>query len=183
LLSAAGGSVLGLVIVVNAGADPRPPEPEEYRMEDYRAPTPHTVSGGIVLDTEAARKLWAEGGAVWIDVLPAPRRPANLPASAVWKPVPRRDIPGSLWLPETGRGALSPEIESYFHDHLETATKGRRDAPVVFYCLVDCWMSWNAAKRAACWGYTRVYWYPEGTDGWEAAKLPVAETEPVPGPR
>ena len=113
---------------------------------------------------------------------PAPRRPANLPQSAVWMPLPHRDIPGSLWLPDVGRGALSPELEGYFRDHLEAATKGRRDAPVVFYCLADCWMSWNAAKRAAGWRYRRVYWYRDGTDGWEAAKLPMKDIEPVPTP-
>jgi PQQ-dependent catabolism-associated CXXCW motif protein len=151
-------------------------------MDDYRSPTPPTVAGGVVLDTGAARELWQSGEAVWIDVLPAARRPANLPSSALWMPLPRRDIPGSLWLPDIGRGALSPELETYFRNHLEAATKGRRDAAIVFYCLADCWMSWNATKRAVSWGYTRVYWYPEGTDGWEAAKLPTENTEPVPEP-
>ena len=74
-------------------------------------------------------------------------------------PLPHRDIPGSLWLPDVGRGALSPELEGYFRDHLEAATARRHDMPVVFYCLADCWMSWNAAKRAASWSYTQVYWY------------------------
>ena len=172
--------VLGLVCMLTVGA--RPLEPQGYRMDDYRTPTPETVAGGVVLDTDAAYELWKSGSAVWIDVLPAPRRPANLPISALWMPVPHHDIPDSLWLPDIGRGALSPELETYFRDHLEAATRGQRDTAIVFYCLVDCWMSWNAAKRAASWGYTRVYWYPDGTDGWEAAKLPLAETEPVPGP-
>jgi PQQ-dependent catabolism-associated CXXCW motif protein len=172
--------VLGLVCMLTVGA--RPLEPQGYRMDDYRTPTPETVAGGVVLDTDAAYELWKSGSAVWIDVLPAPRRPANLPISALWMPVPHRDIPDSLWLPDIGRGALSPELETYFRDHLEAATRGQRDTAIVFYCLADCWMSWNAAKRAAAWGYTRVYWYPDGTDGWEAAKLPLAETEPVPGP-
>jgi PQQ-dependent catabolism-associated CXXCW motif protein len=151
-------------------------------MDDYRSPTPPTVAGGVVLDTGAARELWQSGEAVWIDVLPAARRPANLPSSALWMPLPRRDIPGSLWLPDIGRGTLSPELETYFRNHLEAAAKGRRDAAIVFYCLADCWMSWNATKRAVSWGYTRVYWYPEGTDGWEAAKLPTENAEPVPEP-
>jgi PQQ-dependent catabolism-associated CXXCW motif protein len=76
-----------------------------------------------VLDTDAAHELWKSGIAVWIDVLPAPRRPANLPAGALWMPLPRRDIPGSLWLPDIGRGALSPELETYFRDRLEAATR------------------------------------------------------------
>jgi len=151
-------------------------------MDDYRAPVPATVPGGIALDTEAAQELWKSGGAIWIDVLPAPRRPANLPPQSLWMPVPRRDIPGSLWLPDVGRGALSAELEAYFRAHLEEAVKADRDAAIVFYCLADCWMSWNATKRAASWGYTRLYWYRDGTDGWEAAKLPAVEAEPVPGP-
>jgi PQQ-dependent catabolism-associated CXXCW motif protein len=173
--------VFGLAVIGNPAAGAPPPaEPEEYRIDDYRAPVPATVAGGVALDTEAAHKLWAGGIAVWIDVLPASRRPPNLPPAALWMPLPRRDIPGSIWLPDIGRGALSPELEAYFREHLENATKGRRDTPVVFYCLADCWMSWNAAKRAAGWGYTAVHWYRDGTDGWEAAKLPLTLTEPVP---
>jgi len=174
--------VLGLALLANLPANAQPAEPEGYRIDDYRAPTPETVAGGIVIDTEAAHKLWQSGAAVWIDVLPAPRRPANLPSSALWMPLPHRDIPGSLWLPDIGRGELGPGLESYFRHHLEAATNGRKDAAVVFYCLAECWMSWNAAKRAASWGYTRVYWYPDGTDGWTAAKLPMADTQPVAGP-
>jgi PQQ-dependent catabolism-associated CXXCW motif protein len=165
--------------IANLVAHAQPPEPEGYRMDDYRAPSPATVAGGVMLDTNAAHQLWESGAAVWIDVLPAPRRPENLPPSALWMPLPHRDIPGSLWLPDIGRGALSPDIEGYFRDHLATATKLRKDAAVVFYCLADCWMSWNAAKRAASWGYTQIYWYRDGTDGWEAAKLPMQNAEPA----
>jgi PQQ-dependent catabolism-associated CXXCW motif protein len=176
------GLFVGFALFANLAAHAQPPEPEDYRMDDYRAPTPATIAGGVVLDTDAAHQLWKRGEAVWIDVLPAPRRPANLPPSAVWMPLPHRDIPGSLWLPDVGRGALSPELEDYFRNHLEVATKGDHGAPVVFYCLADCWMSWNAAKRAANWDYTRVYWYRDGTDGWEAAKLPMENAEAAPGP-
>ena len=165
--------------IANLVAHAQPPEPEGYRMDDYRAPSPATVAGGVMLDTNAAHQLWESGAAVWIDVLPAPRRPENLPPSALWMPLPHRDIPGSLWLPDIGRGALSPDIEGYFRDHLATATKLRKDAAVVFYCLADCWMSWNAAKRAASWGYTQIYWYRDGTDGWDAAKLPMQNAEPA----
>ncbi len=53
---------------------------------------------------------------------------------------------------------------------------------MVFYCLAECWMSWNAAKRAIALGYRQVIWYPEGTDGWAAAGLPLSVTEPEPMP-
>lgn len=176
------GLVLGVLLVANTGVRAAPPpEPQGYRTDNYRAPTPATIAGGTALDTSAARQLWKDGGAVWIDVLAAPHRPANLPASAVWLPVPRRNIPGSFWLPDIGRGELDAKLEAYFRTNLDRVAKGRRDARVVFYCLANCWMSWNAAKRATSWGYTRVYWYRDGTDGWEAAKLPLTAAEPVPG--
>ena len=41
-------------------------------------------------------------------------------------------------------------------------------------------MSWNAAKRILSYGYRNVAWYPEGTDGWEFAGLPLADSQPVP---
>jgi PQQ-dependent catabolism-associated CXXCW motif protein len=166
-----------------ARGDAAPPvaEPTGYRLDDYRAPVPATVAGGTAIDTAAAQALWREGRAVFIDVLPAPRRPEALRADALWKPVPRRDIPGSLWLPDVGRGALGAALEDYFRKGLDQATRGDANAALVFYCLADCWMSWNAAKRAAAWGYHAVYWYRDGTTGWEAAGLPTAEVEPAPG--
>lgn len=175
--------VLGLWPITHPGVRAEPPEPRGYRMDDYRAPTPATVPGGTALDTSAAQRLWKDGGAVWIDVLASPHRPANLPSSALWLPVPRREIPGSVWLPDVGRGEINAKLEAYFRTNLEQATKARRDAPVVFYCLANCWMSWNAAKRAASWGYTRVFWFRDGTDGWKAAGLPLAAGAPVPGYR
>jgi PQQ-dependent catabolism-associated CXXCW motif protein len=167
-------------VAATAAAD-EVPEPAGYRLDEYRAPVPRSVPGGRTIDTAEARALWEEGRAVWVDVLPAPRRPEGQRPDAVWKPVPRRDIPGSLWLPDVGRGEVSPERDGWFRDSLAAATRGDRTAPVVFYCLADCWMSWNATKRAASYGYTTLYWYRDGTDGWEEAKLPTAVAEPAAG--
>ncbi|MDP2740597.1 MAG: PQQ-dependent catabolism-associated CXXCW motif protein, partial [Pseudorhodobacter sp.] len=58
---------------------------------------------------------------------------------------------------------------------------GDPERPVVFFCLSDCWMSWNAATRALNYGYTRVFWYPLGTDGWAAQGYPTEALEPEPG--
>jgi hypothetical protein len=30
------------------------------------------------------------------------------------------------------------------------------------------------------WGYANVIWYPEGTDGWAEADLPLRESMPEP---
>ena len=161
-----------------SGADGAPPEPTGYRLDEYRAPTPLTVAGRPALDTAEARRLWAGRMAAFIDVVAAPRRPAALPAGAVWSPPPHLDIPGSLWLPDSGRGALSPELEAWLRASLARITEARSDAPLVFYCRTDCWLSWNATKRALEWGYRGASWYRDGTDGWSEAALPLAEAQP-----
>jgi PQQ-dependent catabolism-associated CXXCW motif protein len=157
------------------------PEPASYRLDDYRAPVPDTVAGGHVIHTKGLQALLRHGRAVLIDVLPAPRRPEGMRADQPWMPVPRRDIPGSLWLPDVGRGALSDQLDRWFQDSLAQTTAQDKRRPIVFYCLSRCWMSWNATKRAAQYGYLRVYWYPDGSDGWEKAGLSLAEAQPAPG--
>jgi PQQ-dependent catabolism-associated CXXCW motif protein len=159
-----------------------PPEPDSYRMEDYRAPTPLTLKGAHVLTTREAHEIWQKGAASFIDVLPQAPRPPNLGSEVVWRDKPRLDIPGSLWLPDTGYGALAPITESYFRAGLRKATGDHPKRVIVFYCLRDCWMSWNAAKRATAFGRRNVDWYPEGTDGWSAAGLPLERRSPEPRP-
>jgi PQQ-dependent catabolism-associated CXXCW motif protein len=170
-----------LLAAMSAACAEAPAEPPGYRLEDYRAAVPATVAGGRAIGTVEAEALWRDHRALFVDVLPAPRRPENLPAETLWKPMPRRDIPESLWLPEVGRGALSAEFDAYFRVSLARASNGDKATPIVFYCLADCWMSWNATKRAAAYGYTQLYWYRDGTTGWEAATLPTAEAAPAPG--
>ncbi len=175
---------LGIAILLGgAGEGAAPPEPPSYRMDDYRAPTPATLHGATVLSTDEARAHWERHEAVFIDVLPQPPRPAGLPAATIWRPKPRQDVPGSVWLPDTGYGALAPVMEQYFERGLHEATGGNRDRMIVFYCLANCWMSWNAAKRAMAVGYTRVAWYPDGTDGWTASDLPLEIRTPDPRPQ
>ena len=159
-----------------------PPEPQSYRMQDYRASTPATLSGAQVLTTAEAADLWRSGKAAFIDVVAQPPRPANLPEGTLWRDKPRSDIPGSIWLPDTGFGAINPAMEEYFRTNLGRAAGADRSKTLVFYCLKDCWMSWNAAKRAVTIGYPHVAWYPDGTDGWTAAGLPVEPVKPAPRP-
>jgi PQQ-dependent catabolism-associated CXXCW motif protein len=157
------------------------PEPGGYRTGEYRAPTPATLQGARVLTTADAKQLWESRGAVFVDVMPHAPRPANLPAGTIWRERPRSDIPGSVWLPDTGYGELAAVTERYLRDNLARATVGNRAKLLVFYCLKDCWMSWNAAKRALAMGYTNVAWYPEGTDGWADAALPLQQATPAVG--
>ena len=90
-------------------------------------------------------------------------------------PAKHRTLPGSVWWPEVGRGALSPEVEQRFRDRLAQAAMPGQT--VVFFCLSDCWMSWNAARRAGSYGL-QAAWYPEGVDGWARAGLPLQEVAP-----
>ena len=150
-------------------------------MEDYRAPTPLTVPGGRMIGTEEARALLGRRDVVWVDLLPAPRRPEGLAPGTLWRPSPRLGIPGSIWLPDAGRGALHPETEAWFRDALARATGGDLGRPVVFYCLSECWMSWNAAKRAAAWGYREVLWYQRRHRRWEARRPADGGAAPAPG--
>ena len=174
----------GLIAIATVASLPlsageAPPEPDTYRMENYRAPTPQTLAGARVLTTSEAEIEW-RNGAVFVDVLPRPPKPESLPEGTIWREPPRPNIPGSIWLPDTGYGELAPSIEDYPRSGLARAIDGGSSKTLVIYCLKDCWMSWNAAKRAISFGYSNVAWYPEGTDGWGSAGLRLENSEPEP---
>jgi PQQ-dependent catabolism-associated CXXCW motif protein len=169
-----------LLLTIPAQAQENPPEPEAYRTDNYRSPVPATLAGARVLATEEAEAIWRAGKAVFIDVLPRPPKPSNLPEDTVWRDKPRPNIPGSIWLPDTGYGMLAAATEDYLRKGLVRASGGDKAKQLVIYCQADCWMSWNAAKRALSYGYSNVAWYPDGTDGWERAGLPVEESQPQP---
>jgi len=157
-------------------------EPESYRSGNYRAPTPATLRGARVVATSEAEAIWRAGYAAFVDVLPQVPHPAELPAGTLWRGQRRLNIPGSLWLPDTGYGEPSAIEQDYLRSGLQRVTRGNRSMPLVIYCQRQCWMSWNAAKRAVSWGYTAVIWYPDGTDGWQDAGLPLAEATPAAHP-
>jgi PQQ-dependent catabolism-associated CXXCW motif protein len=179
LRTAASAITLALVALIPAAAtEAPPPEPASFRLDDYHAPTPLTVSGRPAIATAEARRLWETQGAVFIDVLAAPRRPDTLPEGSLWLPKPHEDIPGSIWLPDSGLGALNGAFEDWLRRKLADIVRERAGATIVFYCKADCWMSWNATRRALAWGYSDVGWFRDGLDGWREAGLPVAAATP-----
>lgn len=171
---------LALSTVVRAAEDMDVPEPEGYRLDDYRRPVPKTLAGARVIGADEAEVLIKEGRAVFIDVFPRAPKPPNLPVGTVWRDPTHMTIAGAHWLPNVGYGLLSADFETYFKSRLETLTGHDLARPIVFFCLKDCWMSWNAGKRALAWGYTSVIWFSEGTDAWQGAGNDLVKAEPVP---
>ncbi|MDX2289394.1 MAG: PQQ-dependent catabolism-associated CXXCW motif protein [Hyphomicrobiaceae bacterium] len=153
-------------------------EPAEYRTENYRAPVPATLRGAHVV-TAADAEAAAQAGAIFIDVYPQAPKPAGLPKSTVWRTPTHETIKGAVWLANVGHGRLNPDHEAYFRRHLARLTGGDPARPLVFFCLRDCWMSWNAAKRAIEWGHRQVTWFPDGTDGWKELGLPTEAAVPA----
>jgi PQQ-dependent catabolism-associated CXXCW motif protein len=177
--------VMSVVALMLAGAEANaqsqaPPEPEGYRLDNFRAPTPATLAGATVIGTVEAEALWRQGTAAFIDVLPQPERPANLPSGTLWRAPSHDTIPGAIWLPNVGYGALAPEMDDYLRHGLAVASKQDLSHPLVFFCIRNCWISWNAAKRALGYHYSAVFWFPDGTDGWREADLPFEKAERSP---
>ena len=166
LLDSAPALLLWSCLAVGAGVVA---EPQGYWEGNVDAPTPATLQGGRVIHVAGVEELLRQGKAVVIDVSNTPRRPTELAPGAPWLPVPHRAIPDALWLPGVGVGAPTRQVDDFYRDRLERATAGNVQAPLIVYCHANCWLSWNAAKRAIGYGYRRVFWFPEGIEGWTAA--------------
>jgi len=157
-----------------------------YRISRYRAPVDLPLEGGERITLEMFDRLVSGEGAALVDVMPSDGAGYD-PATGAWRIVtPRDSIPGAVWLPDVGRGHVDPRLEAAFRTTLQTlaaaASPGGPPRPLILFCQSDCWMAWNAVKRAAGYGLTRLYWYPEGTDGWRDEDRPLARVEPRPVP-
>jgi PQQ-dependent catabolism-associated CXXCW motif protein len=151
---------------------------EGYRIDLYRSPTPDQLQGATLVDTPALQSLLEQTPRpLLIDVY----RRQWLQGRFI-EDTPHENLPGSHWLANTGDGELTPQWQDYFADSLKKLTAGDPTQPLVFYCRSDCWLSWNAVKRAATLGYKTLYWYRDGVDAWQAANLPVTPARPEPFP-
>ena len=148
---------------------------EGYRTALYRSPTPHQVEGAQVIDTATLQGLLGQQPMpVLVDVY----RRQWLQGRFI-EDQPHANLPGSLWLANTGDGELSPQWQAYFSHYLAQASQGDKAWPLVFYCRSDCWLGWNASKRAHHLGYSNLYWYRDGIDGWQQAGLPLIPAQPL----
>lgn len=153
--------------------------PPYLRMQQYRGITPACVPNGQTLDIPALQQLIKHDDPILIDVW-AIVRSVDEDFGSMW--LPNREhysLPDTVWLPNIGYGKIKPDIEQYLQDNLQRLTQGDKAKPLVFFCVMDCWMSWNAVQRVAGYGYSNVYWYRDGTDSWEEAGLPLVEVHPV----
>ncbi len=175
--------LVAIAVVMPVNASGFIPEPQGYRMGEYRTPTPATLAGATVVDSIELYALMQENKqTVLIDVLPLERKPPDFPPDRLWRTPPRYNLPGSVWLPNVGDGPISPLFKKYLIENLEKIVAGKDNPPLVFYCLMDCWMSWNAAKRALELGYHNVYWFPGGSDEWETLGYKLERSKAVPMP-
>lgn len=151
-----------------------------YRIAHYRAAVPETVPGGTRIDLDKTDAL-IKDGAVLLDVMPSEGAGAD-PVTGQWRlSRPHQTIPGATWLPDVGRGKLTPVFEAYLKANLEALTKNDNAKAVIIFCQSDCWMAWNAVQRIAALGYSSLYWFPEGTDGWvEWGDRKLVPASPVP---
>ncbi len=158
-------------------------EPIGYRLELYDDTVPSTLTGATRVTAIDVVELQSTQDVLIVDVIPEHRRPENLPEDQHWFPVSHEGVQGALWLPDVGYGVLSDTTEQYFKHHLELATGADTHKPIVFYCRINCWMSWNAAKRALSYGYTNVYWFADGIDDWKFEGLNTQVLKPAAGLR
>lgn len=152
---------------------------EGYRIGRYRSPTPEQAEGGTRIDVQQLVRLQStvKPAPILLDV-----QPVSWQSGIFLQTRQRYNLPGSVWLPNVGLGELNERWTDYFQTHLQRITQGDKQRAIVVYCTADCWMSWNAVKRANQWGYQKLYWFAEGTDGWREAERKLVAAQPVPLP-
>jgi PQQ-dependent catabolism-associated CXXCW motif protein len=141
--------------------------PPGYRAKDYHGPTPAAIPGARVLTTlELKAMLEGEPRPFLVDVLSGP---------------PHRTLRGALWLHNGGLGDFDAIEEKRYLDTIALLAGHDKERHLVFFCSgARCWLSYNAALRAARAGYSNVYWYRGGIEAWRAAGLPTTQSDNFP---
>jgi PQQ-dependent catabolism-associated CXXCW motif protein len=135
------------------------------RLPPYHAPTPREIPGARVVSTRELQAMLAgPNPPILIDVLSEEGHVT---------------LPGAAWFSGAGRGTnFMDPLQSVLVQVLGRLTGGDKARPMAFFCAgSQCWLSYNAALRAAAAGYTKVYWYRGGVEAWVDAGLPTGKTE------
>lgn len=182
LLSAT--ALLAIIVAAQSGAQAQSDDAFDavtgYRIARYQAAVPEHPPAGTRVWLDDIDRLVTVDRAILLDVSPIHGAGFD-PATGAWRlSKPHDTLPGAVWLPEVGRGALDPAIAAYLERHLARLTGGDKTRAIVIFCNADCWMSWNAMKRAAALGYTNLKWFPEGLDGWRDFDRKLVPATPVP---
>ncbi len=143
------------------------PEPNGLYQGAMHGYTPNTVAGGDVVDTAALATLVETKHPLLLDVAEADRKPPSMSKAMLWLPT-HRSIPGAVFLQGGGKGTGDQVYEDAFRTRVAALANGDKGRPIVTFCHPDCWGSYNAAKRLVALGYSHVYWYRDGTEGWQA---------------
>tara|TARA_R110000868_G_scaffold188512_3_gene431284 strand:+ start:15094 stop:15609 length:516 start_codon:yes stop_codon:yes gene_type:complete len=166
----------GLLLTSAALAEAQLFSADGYRLSHYRSPTPFSHDNARTLDTATLQQLLSEQPETrLIDVY----RRQWLHGQFIEDDI-HTNLPNSMWLANTGDGQLTPQWQNYFREYLRQASQGNKASPLVFYCRSDCWLGWNATKRAHHLGYRNLYWYRDGIDAWQQAGLPLIPAQPLP---
>jgi PQQ-dependent catabolism-associated CXXCW motif protein len=141
--------------------------PPGLRGSNYHGRTPTTIPGARVVKTlELKTMLESDPRPFLVDVLSGPAH---------------RALPGALWLHNGGLGDFDAAEEKRYLDTIALLAGHDTSRHLVFFCSsARCWLSYNAASRAARAGYTNVYWYRGGIEAWRAAGLPTTGSDPFP---
>jgi PQQ-dependent catabolism-associated CXXCW motif protein len=140
------------------------PSSASLRLSDYSAPTPESIPGARVIDTAELRRA-AQGP------------PSGRPLLFDVRGERQESLPGAIWLPGAGRGSSFQDgVQKQLAATLREVTRGDASRTLVFFCAGPrCWLSYNAALRAAKLGYRDVRWYREGTEVWGEGGGALAE--------
>ena len=152
--------------VPSAVAPGHVPEPDGFYQGAMHGYTPNGVKGGTVVDTAALAKLIDTDHPLLLDVAEKDRKPESMGKDTPWLPT-HRSLPGAVFLQGGGNGTSDPSYGDGFKARLAALTGGDLAKPIVTFCHPDCWGSYNAARRLAGLGYTHVYWYRDGVEGWQ----------------
>ena len=167
----------GVPSAVEPGHVPEPKGLYQGAMHGY---TPNTITGGTVVDTAQLVALIDTQHPLLLDVAEKDRKPPSMDKDMIWLPN-HRSIPGAVFLQGGGKGEPDAGYADAFKTRVAALAGGDKAKPIVTFCHPDCWGSWNAAKRLIEDGYTKVYWYPEGTEGWEQANRDTRAVKPDAG--
>ncbi len=147
---------------------------EGYRSKNYRSPTPTETTFAEIVNAEEILKFSQQNESfVLVDV-----RPLTWDGSTFIQTKPHKGIPNSIWLPNVGFGIIDEKTMSYLVDSLNYATGNDNEIAIIFYCKVDCWMSWNAARRASSLGFKNIGWYKNGIEDWQRKNLGTQSLHP-----